>query len=157
MGKTAAAGSVLLFVAFLSGCGTKDPAEPSFRRAGLPPTPVPAADPRQGVPGVVRTPAAASTPAGQTEPLHVGGNVVAPVEIVRVTPDCRALVGAVFPVAVELVVTREGTVSGARVLSTAPENARGLVLQSVHGWRFRPATLDGRPVSVYFDVALSCP
>ncbi len=157
MGKTAAAGPVLLLVAFLSGCGAKDPAEPSFRRATLPPTPAPAAGLKDVVPDVVRTPAAASTPAGPTEPLHVGGNVIAPVEIIRVMPDCRTLTGAVFPVSVELVVTRDGTVSGARVLSTAPESAKGIVLQSVRGWRFRPATSGGRPVSVYLTVALNCP
>ncbi len=157
MGKTAAVGSVLLFVAFLSGCGAKDPAEPSFRRAALPPTPVPAAGLKGVVPDVVGTPAAASTSAGPTEPLHVGGNVVAPVEIVRVLPDCRTLTGAVFPVSVELVVARDGSVSGARVLSTAPEGAKGIVLQSVRGWRFRPATSGGRPVPAYFTVSLNCP
>ncbi len=145
---------VLCGVAFSSGCGGKDPEKPSFPRvvSAPAPTPEPLAIPIP--PGVPRK--AGPPPAAPDEPLHVGGEVTEPVAIVQVLPDCRALTGAPVPVAVELVVTREGTVQRARVLSAVPDSAKGLVLESVRGWRFRPATFHGRNVAVIYTVALRC-
>ncbi len=140
-------GGVLLVA---GGCG-KDPGEPSFPRAVAGrPTPVPT------IPVVVPPVMREIRPNPNHEPLHVGGEVLAPVEIIRVMPDCRSLTGAVFPVSVELVVARDGTVSDARVLSAVPERAQGVVLQTVRGWRFRPATFNGQPVVVYYTVSLRC-
>jgi TonB family protein len=95
-------------------------------------------------------------PNGRSEPLHAGGDVTEPFAIVSVLPDCRALAGAPIPVAVELVVTREGTVQSARILSAVPDSAKALVLESVRGWRFRPATFNGRAVAVTWTVAMKC-
>ena len=47
-----------------------------------------------------------------------------PIEIVRVEPDCRALAGAAQPIRVEVTVATDGSVSEARMLSSAPEDAK---------------------------------
>jgi hypothetical protein len=92
------------------------------------------------------------------EPMRPGGEVTEPVEIVRVEPDCRLLEGAARPIMVELIVTKDGGVEGARVLSKAPVDAKAAILESVRGWRFRPSSFNGRSVPVYFTVTLRrCP
>ena len=158
MVKRGAGPSVLLCVALLSGCGA-DPGEPSFPRAASAPTAVPG----EGVKDIIHVP---NPPPGGNqsarprfeEPLRPGGEVSEPVEIVRVEPDCRLLEGAARPIMVELIVTKEGGVEGARVLSMAPADAKAAILKSVRGWRFRPSTFNGRAVPVYFAVALRrCP
>jgi TonB family protein len=157
MVRRSSASAVLWCVAVLAGCG-KDPGEP-FPRASA--TPAPVAD--QNVKDIVRMP---NPPSGAKpsasprfgEPLRPGGDVSAPVEIVRVEPDCRSLEGAARPVAVEVTVSSEGAVRDARVLSSAPRDATKAILDSVRGWRFRPATLEGRPVPVTFTVTFRrCP
>ena len=81
-----------------------------------------------------------------------------PIEIVRVEPDCRALAGAAQPIRVEVTVATDGSVREARMLSSAPEDAKGLVLQSVRTWRYQPASQDGRTAPATFPVTLRrCP
>ena len=154
MVKRGAAPSVLLCVAVLVGCAGKDPGEPSFPRAASAPTPVP----DEGVKDIIHVPLGGPVPDpnGRFEPMRPGGEITEPVEIVRVEPDCRLLEGAARPIMVELIVTREGAVEGARVLSKAPADAKVAILESVRGWRFRPSTFNGRAVPVYFTVALRC-
>jgi hypothetical protein len=147
--KTGTAPSVLLGLAVLSGCGA-DPGEPSFPR----PTATPKPAPEYLIPEKPQGP----RPGGRFEPMRPGGEVTEPVEITRVEPDCRLLEGAEQPIVVDLIVTKEGAVEGARLLSQVPAAAKAAVLQSVRGWRFRPSTFNGRPVPVYFTVALRrCP
>ncbi|MEO8054969.1 MAG: energy transducer TonB, partial [Acidobacteriota bacterium] len=81
-----------------------------------------------------------------------------PVEIARVEPECRLLEGAARPIMVELIVTKDGRVEGARVLSNAPQPAKAALLASVKTWRFRPSTFNERPVPVFFTVTFRrCP
>jgi TonB family protein len=81
-----------------------------------------------------------------------------PIEIVRVEPDCRALAGAEEPIRVEVTVATDGSVSEARLLSSAPEDVKGLVLRSVRTWRYQPASQDGRTAPATFPVTLRrCP
>jgi hypothetical protein len=151
MVKRGIAASVLLGVAVLSGCAGKDPGEPSFPRAASA-TPVP----DEGVKDIIHVPLGGPVPDpnGRFEPMRPGGEVTEPVEIVRVEPDCRLVEGAERPIVVELIVTKEGAVEGARVRSKAPPEAKAAILESVRGWRFRPSTFNGRAVPVYFTVTL---
>lgn len=159
MVERAVVASVLLFVALSWGCGGKDPGEPAFPRTAA--TPAPVAE--QNAKDIVHVPnppsgAKQAAPSRFEEPLRPGGEVTEPVEIVRVEPDCRLLEGAARPIMVELVVTPEGAVQGARLLSNAPADAKAAILESVRGWRFRPSTFNGRPVPVYVTVTLRrCP
>jgi TonB family protein len=143
---------LVLLVALPGGCGDRD-GEPSLPRAASAPTQIPG----EGVKAVIHVlDGTVPDPNGRSEPLHAGGDVTEPFAIVSVLPDCRALAGAPIPVAVELVVTREGTVQSARILSAVPDSAKTLVLQSVRGWRFRPATFNGRTVAVTWTVTMKC-
>jgi len=149
MSKRAVGASVLLGLAVLSGCGA-DPGEPSFPRPTATPKPTPEY--------LIPEKPGSSRVGGRFEPLRPGGEVTEPVEITRVEPDCGKLDGAAQPVIVELIVTKEGAVKGARVLSKAPADAKVAILESVRGWRFRPSTFNGRAVPVYFTVVLRrCP
>jgi TonB family protein len=67
-------------------------------------------------------------------------------DVVRRTRTCRGPL-------LEAVITRHGTVTAARILRTSgsPE-MDGLYVQALRRWRFRPATLHGRPVDVYFTL-----
>lgn len=156
MVRRAVGSSVLLCVAFVWGCAGKDQGEPAFPRAASAPTPVPA----EGVPDIVHPviKGLAPDPNGRFEPMRPGGEVTEPAEIVRVEPDCRLLEGAARPIMVELIVTAEGAVEGARVLSKAPGASKAAILEAVRGWRFRPSSFNGRSVPVYFTVTLRrCP
>jgi hypothetical protein len=166
MVKRGAGALVLLCVAFLAACG-KDPGEPSFRQAAgksdapvmptplLPDTPDPfliePIPPNAGH----GQPVFPSRPA--PEPLRVGGEVLAPIEISRVEPDCAGLHGAEHVSIVELIVSETGLVRAARVLRMGAAS-KPAVLAAVRQWRFRPATFNGRPVEVYLTVTTrGCP
>ncbi len=84
-------------------------------------------------------------PNGRFEPMRPGGEVTEPVEITRVEPDCGKLEGAARPITVELILTKEGAVEGARVLAEAPADAKAAILESVRGWRFRPSSSTAAP------------
>ncbi|GAA4876039.1 TonB family protein [Ferrimonas pelagia] len=59
-------------------------------------------------------------------------------------------------VELRLVVEADGTVSAAEVLSAEPEGIfESAALTAAQQWRFKPAQLNGGPVSVYVDVPLS--
>jgi TonB family protein len=53
-------------------------------------------------------------------------------------------------VILEIVIDREGCVREARVLKGLPSGLNESSLAAVKGWAFRPATLDGEPVRVFF-------
>jgi hypothetical protein len=93
-----------------------------------------------------------------SEPLRMGGEVLAPIEITRVEPDCGALHGSEHPAIVELIVTDTGLVKAGRVLRTGTPAAKPAILAAVRQWRFRPATFNGKPVEVYLTVTTrGCP
>ncbi len=159
MVKRAVGSSVLVCVAFFLGCAGEDPGEPSFPRtaAAPPPPPAPTVPVAEFIPPSAPRGAPVAPPARE-QPLRPGGEITEPVEIVRVEPDCGLLEGASRPIVVELIVTKEGAVGGARLRSRASADAKAAILGSVRGWRFRPSTFNGRPVPVYFAVALrGCP
>ena len=147
---------VFLCVASLSGWGCgKDPGEPSIPRVGA--APAPTADPLPD--HVPREPSRVLAPKLlPPEPLRVGGEVIEPIEISRVEPDCGQLHGAEHPAVVELIVSETGLVRAARVLRTGTPATKPAILAAVRQWRFRPATFNGKPVEVYLTVTTrGCP
>lgn len=54
----------------------------------------------------------------------------------------------------EVVVDRDGRVAESRVLREPGLGTGESALTAVDGWRFRPATLDGRPVATYLTVTV---
>jgi hypothetical protein len=135
---------LLLGVALSVSC--KDAGQPAYPRV------VPAPTLGEPIPHAIREPAVSGPSGAASEPLRVGGDVTTPFELVRVEPDCRQLEDAERPIRVELIVSETGHVNGARLVSGASPDAREAILKAVRGWLFRPATMNGRPVAVYFDV-----
>lgn len=92
------------------------------------------------------------------QPMRVGGDVRAPVAVFH--PDAnypeavrRARMEGV--VAVEAVIGEDGLVRDARVIRPVLPLLDDEALKTVRTWRFKPATFNGRPVSVYLDVQVT--
>jgi protein TonB len=91
-------------------------------------------------------------------PVRVGGNVKAPVTITRVDPIYneparRARIQGL--VIIEAVIDRQGNVTEARVLKPLPLGLDLAALEAVKKWKFRPGTLNGQPVPVYYNLTVN--
>ena len=116
-------------------------------------------DLEHGVPGGDLT----GKPGGQVggtgdRPMHVGGNVKAPVAVKRVDPVYteiarRARVEGI--VIIEAVIDRQGNVTEARVLKPLAFGLDAEALRAVKLWKFHPGTLNGEPVPVYYSLTVT--
>jgi protein TonB len=93
-------------------------------------------------------------------PVRVGGNVKAPtiIESTRVDPVYsevarRAKIQGI--VIIEAVIDRQGNVTEARVLKPLPMGLDDAALRAVKQWKFRPGTLNGQPVPVYYNLTVN--
>ena len=95
------------------------------------------------------------------EPVTMGGEVKAPQVIERTEPEfssgARRLLGSgATTIVIESVITTEGCVSALRALSGAPVgDINRSALLAVSQWRFKPGTIDGKPVPVIFNVTIT--
>lgn len=90
--------------------------------------------------------------------LRVGGDVKAPVVLQRVEPVYpevarKARVSGI--VILEAVIDRTGAVKDVRVLEGLPFGLDEAAVDAVKQWRFAPATLNGQPVDVLFNLTVS--
>ena len=89
------------------------------------------------------------------QPLRIGsggGEVTKPVPIMTPPPaytEAARKVGIEGVVILEAVIDQEGLVTASHVLKTLPFGLEANAREAVERWRFRPATLHGRPVEVY--------
>jgi protein TonB len=95
---------------------------------------------------------------GEGEILRVVGDVKKPEVINRVQPAYteiarRARIQGV--VIVETIINTEGKVTDVRVLKSLPMGLTEAAIDAVKQWKFKPATLDNRPVSVYFTLTVN--
>lgn len=58
-------------------------------------------------------------------------------------------------VIVEVVIDTEGCVRRPRILKGLPMGLDGAALSAVRSWTFQPATIEGRPVAVYYVLTVS--
>jgi protein TonB len=84
--------------------------------------------------------------------------VKAPVVVTRVEPVYnetarRARIQGM--VIIEAVIDRQGNVTEARVLKTLPLGLDQSALNAVKQWKFRPGTLNGQPVPVYYNLTVN--
>jgi TonB family protein len=98
-----------------------------------------------------------NTPGGNG-PLRVGGDVKAPVIVNRVEPiytdeALRARISGI--VIVEAMIDKNGDVRDATVLKPLPFGLDQAALDAFRRWKFRPGTLNGRPVDVLFNVTIN--
>jgi protein TonB len=91
-------------------------------------------------------------------PIRVGGAVVAPVRIHDPRPlytevARKARIQGV--VILQAVIDREGNVTEVTVLKPLPFGLSEAAVDAVRQWRFKPATLNGRPVTVYYNLTVN--
>jgi protein TonB len=91
-------------------------------------------------------------------PRRIGGDVRAPVAIARsapLYPEVARRMRIQGVVRVEAVIDERGNVVDARVLDDIGMGCGQAAVEAIRTWRYEPATLNGRPVSVYLEVRVS--
>jgi protein TonB len=83
-----------------------------------------------------------------TRPEKVAGSPPVYTELAR-----KARVTGV--VIVEAIIDERGNVVNARVLKGLPMGLDKAALDAVERWKFRPATLQGKPVKVYYTLTVN--
>ncbi|PYQ26205.1 MAG: hypothetical protein DMF56_25500 [Acidobacteria bacterium] len=58
-------------------------------------------------------------------------------------------------VILEAVIDRNGNVTEARVLKGLPFGLEQSALDAIKKWRFKPGTLNGQPVPVYYNLTIN--
>ncbi len=92
------------------------------------------------------------------EILRVGGEITKPVRLGGAQPAYTELArkariqGVVI---VEAIIDKEGRVTNVRILKGLPMGLDQSAVDVVKTWRFTPATLNGRPVSVYYSLTVN--
>lgn len=97
-------------------------------------------------------------PAEPEGPLMVGGDVKRPVQEYAPPPHYteiarKARIQGV--VIVQAIVTKEGNVKDVKVLKGLPMGLDKAAAEAVEKWRFKPATLNGKPVDVYYNLTVN--
>jgi TonB family protein len=104
----------------------------------------------------VGTALAQEAPAGP--PYRVGGEVTRPEKVSGDPPAYtelarRARITGV--VIVEAIIDEQGNVSSTRVLKGLPMGLDRAAVDAVEAWKFKPATMYGKPVAVYYTLTVS--
>ncbi len=135
---------------------TPDEPEPlEVEELPLPEIDLPATD--ADVFGIPDAPPAADT-FGRGDVMQVGGGVTAPEKIFapqpRYSEDARQ--GRIQGVVIlQAIVDVMGNVSQVQVLKGQPLGLTDSAIETVKGWRYKPATLDGKPVAVYLNLLIN--
>jgi protein TonB len=92
------------------------------------------------------------------KPIQVGGAVLKPEVIVRTEPRYtelarKARVEGV--VVIQAVIDERGYVTDVQLLRGQPMGLDQAAMDAVKTWRFKPATLHGQPVKVYFNLTVN--
>jgi protein TonB len=126
----------------------------------LEPAPEPPSDATGGVEGGVEGGVAGGVPGGivdSSEPLRVGGDVTPPEIVDRTPPQYTVLArnarveGIVI---LEAIIRRDGTVGDIKILRDLPLGLGAAAVEAVRSWRFRPGTMHGVPVDVYYTLTV---
>ena len=95
---------------------------------------------------------------GGEEPLRVGGEVKAPVlqsKIEPTYPEAARKARMEGVVILEAIITASGSVEEVKVLKSVNPLLDASAVRAVSGWRYKPATLNGRAVRVYLTVTVT--
>jgi len=91
-------------------------------------------------------------------PIRVGGDVKAPIKTSGSDPQYTSaarnakIQGVVI---VEAIIDKNGRVKSTKVLKDLPMGLSDNAEKAVRAWRFRPATLNGKPVEVYYNLTVN--
>ncbi len=91
-------------------------------------------------------------------PMQISGNILAPVRVHSPDPHYpeearHARVQGV--VILQTIIDKVGNVTDIKVLKGLPSGLTEAAVEAVSKWRFKPATLEGKPVAVYYLVTVS--
>lgn len=96
--------------------------------------------------------------ASETRKFHVGGPITEPVVIHKVNPTYpeearkNKIQGSVV---VETEVSEEGLIESIKILKATDPIFEQPAIDALEQWRFKPATLEGEPVAVYFNLTVN--
>lgn len=116
------------------------------------------AQPAAAKPATVAKEGLAYQAPGEETPLRICCNIKAPevierVEIIYPEKAKKAQIQGV--VIVEAVIDRNGNVKSVKVLKPLPMGLDEAAVTAIKQWKFKPATLDGKPVEVFFNIAVN--
>jgi TonB family protein len=98
-------------------------------------------------------------PAPEPEgPIRVGGDVVPPEKIAAPSPQYteiarKARIQGV--VIIEAIIDKQGLVTNVKILKALPMGLDQAAADAVKKWRFKPATLNGKPVAVIYNLTVN--
>ena len=97
-------------------------------------------------------------PAEPQGPIRVGGDVQPPTKLVAPPPQYteiarKARIQGV--VIVEAIIDKEGNVTNVKVLKGLPMGLDTAAADAVRKWKFKPATLNGKPVAVIYNLTVN--
>ena len=102
-------------------------------------------------------PPATSLAANRSRPLRVNGSVLPPRKIHAPWPPYTEEArksrtqGVVI---LEAIIDAMGNVTDVKVLKGLPQGLTDSAVVSIRDWKFKPATLEGRPVPVFFNLSI---
>ncbi len=91
-------------------------------------------------------------------PIQVGGDVLAPVKVNAPQPQYTEIArkarlqGVVI---VQAIIDKDGNVTNVKVLKGLPMGLDQATVDAVKQWKFKPATLNGKPVAVYYNLTVN--
>ncbi len=91
-------------------------------------------------------------------PIHVGGDVKKPEKISAPQPQYTEIArkariqGGVI---VQAIINKQGEVTNVKVLKGLPMGLAEEAVKAIKSWKFKPATLNGKPVDVYYNLTVN--
>ncbi len=91
-------------------------------------------------------------------PIHVGGDVQRPEKLSAPQPQYteiarKARIQGV--VIVQAIIDKQGAVTNVKVLKGLPMGLAEEAVKAIKKWTFKPATLNGKPVDVYYNLTVN--
>jgi len=91
-------------------------------------------------------------------PIQVGGDVKKPIKVYAPQPEYteiarKARITGV--VIVQAIIDKQGNVTNVKLLKSLPMGLGQSAVEAIKKWKFKPATLNGKPVEVYYNLTVN--